>query len=138
MAGSFSSFSFRFFGTLLPLTTVKVEPEPEETSELLRHRGGNLVINKGRRQPSSPRSHLRLVRPKKEPATPPMVVKQEHTKMAADLDTGLKWSRDDYVCEEMERQRGDRRTAPLLRRGWRHRARRQRRGDADVDRLRLQ
>ncbi|KAE8793564.1 hypothetical protein D1007_31849 [Hordeum vulgare] len=88
-----------------PLVTVKVEPQ-----EMLvrRHsRGDNLVINEGCRQPSPPRGHLRLVRPKKEkePPTAPVAVKQEHVEMAAGMDTGLKWSRDDYVREEMKRRR---------------------------------
>jgi hypothetical protein len=36
---------------------------------------------------------------------PPVVVKQEHVERAADLEDGLKWSRDDYDQEEMECQR---------------------------------
>ncbi|KAE8814043.1 Cysteine-rich receptor-like protein kinase 10 [Hordeum vulgare] len=102
MAGSYSSSSSRLCGTTPSLATVKAKPQ--ETSERRRSRGGNLVINEGRRQPSPPHGHLRLVRPKKEPVTL-MVVKQEHAEMAADLDSGLKWSRDDYVREEMERER---------------------------------
>ncbi|KAE8768752.1 putative WRKY transcription factor 35 [Hordeum vulgare] len=72
-----------------------------------RSRVGNLVINEGRCQPLPPYDHLQLVRLKKEkePATSPMVVKQEHVEMAADLDTDLKCSRNDYFREEMERHR---------------------------------
>ncbi|KAE8793996.1 Cysteine-rich receptor-like protein kinase 10 [Hordeum vulgare] len=33
------------------------------------------------------------------------MVKQEHEAMVVDLDVGLKWSRDDYVRQEIERQR---------------------------------
>ncbi|KAE8788213.1 hypothetical protein D1007_37765 [Hordeum vulgare] len=82
----------------------------QETSEHRRSRHGNLVINEGRRHrlprpPSPPRGHLCLARPKKEPATPLVVLKHEHPDMPVDLDTGLKWSRDDYVREEMEHQR---------------------------------
>ncbi|KAE8807470.1 hypothetical protein D1007_16257 [Hordeum vulgare] len=43
-----------------------------------------------------------VVKPKKEPAT---VVKQEHVEMATHLNASLAWSRNDYVREEMERQR---------------------------------
>ncbi|KAE8770744.1 putative WRKY transcription factor 35 [Hordeum vulgare] len=78
----------------------------QEMSEHRRSLGGNLVVNEGHHQPSPPCSHLRLVRPKKEkePATLPVVVKQENAEMPADLDIVLKWSRDDYVRKEMERQ----------------------------------
>ena len=34
-----------------------------------------------------------------------VVIKQEHVEMATGLETGLKWARDNYVREEMERQR---------------------------------
>ncbi|KAE8808102.1 putative WRKY transcription factor 35 [Hordeum vulgare] len=34
----------------------------------------------------------------------PGIVKQEHVEMAFDIDTGLMWSCDNYVCEEMELQ----------------------------------
>ncbi|KAE8786446.1 Cysteine-rich receptor-like protein kinase 10 [Hordeum vulgare] len=98
MTGSSSSSS----GMTPPLASVKAEPE--ETSEHRRSHVGNLVIDEGCRQPSPPHGHLRLVRTKKEPVMP-LIVKQEHAEMAADLDTDLKWSRDDYVREEMERQR---------------------------------
>ncbi|KAE8811056.1 hypothetical protein D1007_12208 [Hordeum vulgare] len=40
---------------------------------------------------------------KKEPVAT-FVVKKEHEATTADLDAGLKWSHDDYVREEMERQ----------------------------------
>ncbi|KAE8793922.1 hypothetical protein D1007_31359 [Hordeum vulgare] len=102
MAWSSSSSFFHSSGTTTTLATVKVEPQ--ETLERRRSHGGNLVTNEGRRQPSPPRGHLRLVRPKKESVTS-LVVKQEHAKMDVDLVTGMKWSRDDYVREEMERQR---------------------------------
>lgn len=46
----------------------------------------------------------RLIKPKKEPATL-LPVKQEHEAMATDLESGLPWSRQDYVRKEMERQR---------------------------------
>ena len=86
MAGA--SSSSRSSGTA-PLDTVKAEPL--ETLERRRSRGGGLVINEGRRQPfPSPDDHLRLVRPKKEPATPPVVVKQEHLAMAAADETDMK------------------------------------------------
>ena len=89
-----------------------MKTEPDETS--LRRNGcsgSGITINEGRRrQPSPPpRGHLRLVRPKTEPgmeATPtPVAVKQEHLDMAADDETALKWARNDYVREEMVRQR---------------------------------
>ncbi|KAE8819027.1 hypothetical protein D1007_03232 [Hordeum vulgare] len=73
-------------------------------SSWLSSRGDNLVIDEGRRKPSPPCGHLRLVRPKKEPVTP-LVVKQEDAEMVADLNTGLKWLCDDYVRKERERQR---------------------------------
>ncbi|KAE8802393.1 Cysteine-rich receptor-like protein kinase 10 [Hordeum vulgare] len=60
------------------------------------------MINKIRIDASPPRGHLRLAKPKKEPTIP--VVKKKHVEMVADLDTGLKWSCDDYVREEMECQ----------------------------------
>lgn len=77
-----------------------VKPEPRETPLGRRTRGGALVINEGG-VPSPPSS--RLVKPKTEPALLP--VKKEHEAMAADEETGLKWARDDYVRQEMERQR---------------------------------
>ncbi|KAE8794950.1 hypothetical protein D1007_30143 [Hordeum vulgare] len=102
MAGSFSSSSCHSSGTTPPLIIVKVEPQ--ETSKRRHSRGVNLIKNEGRRQPSPPRGHLRLVRPNKEPLTP-LVVEQEHAEMVANLDTDLKWPRDDYVRNEMKRQR---------------------------------
>ncbi|KAE8788644.1 hypothetical protein D1007_37212 [Hordeum vulgare] len=77
---------------------VAVKPKPHETSLCRCTRDGNLVINEGSCDPSPPRGHLRLVKPKKEPPTP--VVKKEHVKMAADLSL----LRGDYVREEMKRQ----------------------------------
>lgn len=50
-------------------------------------------MNKGR-IPSPPRDHIRVVKPKKEPT---VVVKKEHKDIAADLESGLVWSRADYV-----------------------------------------
>ncbi|KAE8795686.1 hypothetical protein D1007_29401 [Hordeum vulgare] len=97
---SSSSFGSRSTGTAAPLVAVK--PEPQEMSLRRCSRNNNLVRNKGRREPSPPRSHFRLVKPKKEPTT---MVKQEHMKMSADLDAGLEWSRDDYVRQEMEHER---------------------------------
>ncbi|KAE8785260.1 hypothetical protein D1007_41001 [Hordeum vulgare] len=79
-----------------------MKAEPQETSEHRSSYGGNLVINEGRRQPSPSRGQHRVVRPK-DRVTPPVVVKQERVEMDADLDTGLKWSRDDYAREKMER-----------------------------------
>ncbi|KAE8800411.1 Cysteine-rich receptor-like protein kinase 10 [Hordeum vulgare] len=48
-------------------------------------------------------SSSRLVRPKTEPGLLP--VKQEHFAMVVDDEAALKWAQDDYVREEMERQR---------------------------------
>ncbi|KAE8778227.1 hypothetical protein D1007_48937 [Hordeum vulgare] len=105
MEGYSSSPFSRSSGTTSSLAIVKAEPK--ETSEHHRSRGSKLVINEGHCQPSPPRGDLFLVRltKDKEPAKPPVVVKQDHTKMAADLDTVLESSCDDYVREEMERQR---------------------------------
>ncbi|KAE8803591.1 hypothetical protein D1007_20542 [Hordeum vulgare] len=105
MAGSSLSSSSRSSGTPPSLATVKTEPQV--MSEHCRSHGDNLVIYDFCRQPSRPSGHLRMVTPKKEKelVMPPVIVKQEHVEMAADLDTGLKWSHDDYVWEEMERQR---------------------------------
>ena len=103
MAGaSFSSSGSHSSDAPTPLAAVKAEPQ--ETPEHRRSHDCSLIINEG--QPSPPPcGHLRLVKPKKEPAPPPVIVKQEHVDMAADLETGLKWAWDDYVREEMERQR---------------------------------
>ncbi|KAI5006872.1 hypothetical protein ZWY2020_042084 [Hordeum vulgare] len=77
---------------LLPM-----KPEPQETP-MGRHTCNiGIVIN----EPDA--SSFRLVRPKTEPGLLP--VKQEHLAMAADDEATLKWARDDYVREEMERQR---------------------------------
>ncbi|KAE8779231.1 hypothetical protein D1007_47768 [Hordeum vulgare] len=46
---------------------------------------------------------LHLTKTKTKPGL--LLVKQEHLAMAADDKTALKWSRDEYVWEEMERQR---------------------------------
>ncbi|KAE8778480.1 wrky transcription factor 35 [Hordeum vulgare] len=103
--GSSSSSSSCSLGTTPPLATVKAKPR--ETLEPHRRRGGNLVINKGLRQPLPSRDHLRLAKPKKEKESTMLsvAVKQEHVEMAADLDISLKWSCDDYTREKMERQR---------------------------------
>ena len=82
-----------------PLLPVK--PEPRETPLGQRTRGDALLINKG--GVPSPPSRSRLVKSKTEPTLLPM--KKEHEAMAADKETGLKWARDDYVRQEMERQR---------------------------------
>ncbi|KAE8791534.1 hypothetical protein D1007_33984 [Hordeum vulgare] len=97
MTGSSSSSSSHSSDTTTPLAIVKAEPQ--ETSEHRHSRGDNLIINEDCRQPSPPYGHLRLVRPKKESVTP-LVVKQEHSEMGADL----KRCRDNYVRKEMERQ----------------------------------
>ncbi|KAE8767009.1 hypothetical protein D1007_61685 [Hordeum vulgare] len=76
---------------LLPVKT-----EPLETPLGWRMRNGVIVINEGG-------SSSRLAKPKTEPALLP--VKQEHLDMAVDDETSLKWARDDYVREEMERHR---------------------------------
>ncbi|KAE8792046.1 Homeobox-leucine zipper protein HOX14 [Hordeum vulgare] len=99
---SMSSSGSRSSGATTP--PVAVKPETQETSLRRRSRGGNLVINEGRRQPSPPCDHLRLVKSKKEPAVT-VVVKKEHKAMVADLNVGHKWSRKDYVREEIERER---------------------------------
>ncbi|KAE8819068.1 hypothetical protein D1007_03051 [Hordeum vulgare] len=79
---------------------VTIKPEPQETPLRRRSCGDNLAINEGRRQPSPSRGQLRVVKPKKEPATT-VVVKNEHEAMAADLNVVLKCSRGDYAREEM-------------------------------------
>ncbi|KAE8808481.1 Homeobox protein KNOX3 [Hordeum vulgare] len=81
-----------------------IKPEPREMLLRWRSRGGNLVINEGRHQPSPPRAHHRLVKTKKEPTTT-VAVKQEHEAMVVELDASLKWSRNDYMREEVERER---------------------------------
>ncbi|KAI5001391.1 hypothetical protein ZWY2020_026041 [Hordeum vulgare] len=73
-----------------------VKPKPEKTPLGRRTRSGGIVINE--RGASS-----RLVKPKTEPTLLPVM--QEHLAMAVTDETALKWARDDYVREEMERQR---------------------------------
>ena len=78
-----------------------IKPKAEETPLRRRTRSGALVINEGARP--SPRS-LRLVRPKPEPGLLP--VKPEHADMVApDDEAALKWAREDYVREQVLRQR---------------------------------
>ncbi|KAE8804059.1 hypothetical protein D1007_20022 [Hordeum vulgare] len=67
--------------------------EPQETPLGRCTRSGGIVINE-------PGASSRLVKPKKE-----STLKQKHLAMAVDDETILKWARDDYVREEMERQR---------------------------------
>lgn len=88
---SLPSSSSRSSKTSAPLVPVK--PESQEMPLRRRSCGGNLVMNKGR-IPSPPRDHIRVVKPKKEPT---VVVKKEHKDIAADLESGLVWSRADYV-----------------------------------------
>ncbi|KAE8769927.1 hypothetical protein D1007_58402 [Hordeum vulgare] len=90
-SASLASFGSRSSGmATLPFA---VKPEPQEIPLRRHSRGSNLVINEGCCQPSPSRGHLRLVKPKKEPAAT-IMVKKEHEAMAANLD--------DYVREEME------------------------------------
>ncbi|KAE8780421.1 putative WRKY transcription factor 35 [Hordeum vulgare] len=72
-----------------------VKPEPKE--ELLEWRAGTdgVVTNE-------PGASSYLIKPKLELSL--LRVKQEHLAMATDDETTLKWARDDYVREEMERQ----------------------------------
>ncbi|KAE8791611.1 SEC12-like protein 2 [Hordeum vulgare] len=86
----------------LPLPLLLVKPEPWETL-LGRHtRIAVLVINEGG-VPSPPASSSRLVKPKTESTLLPVMKEQEA--MAVDEDTGLKWARDDYIRQEIERER---------------------------------
>ncbi|KAE8780815.1 SEC12-like protein 2 [Hordeum vulgare] len=71
-------------------------PKPQETLLGRRKRSAGFVIN-------DLDASSRLVKPKTEPGLLP--VKQKHLAMAADDETALTWSRDNYVREEMERQR---------------------------------
>ncbi|KAE8781999.1 SEC12-like protein 2 [Hordeum vulgare] len=71
-----------------------VKPELQETPLGWRTRNRGIVINELN-------ATSRLVKPKTEPGLLP--VKQEHLTMAADDETALKW--DNYIREEMERQR---------------------------------
>ncbi|XBJ12198.1 hypothetical protein VPH35_016771 [Triticum aestivum] len=81
-----------------------VKPEPEETPLGRRARSGALAINEPLPVTAPTRRSLRLVRPKPEPDTPP--VKPEHIGMVApDDESALKWAREDYVREQVHRQR---------------------------------
>uniref|UniRef100_A0A8I6XZD0 Uncharacterized protein n=1 Tax=Hordeum vulgare subsp. vulgare TaxID=112509 RepID=A0A8I6XZD0_HORVV len=73
---------------------LRIKPEPP-LGRCTRSAG--IVIN----EPDA--SSSRLVRPKTEPGLLP--VKQDHLTMAANNEAALKWVWDDYVREEMERQR---------------------------------
>ena len=87
-------------GSLAALRSVKLEPK--ETSLGRRTRSGALVINEAAR--SSLRGSFPLVRPKPEPGLLP--VKPEHVEMAAlDDESALKWAKEDYVREQVRRQR---------------------------------
>ncbi|KAE8790397.1 hypothetical protein D1007_35358 [Hordeum vulgare] len=94
---------------------IAVKPAPQEMPLHQRSRDSNLVINEGRRHPSPPGSHMRMVKPKE--STVIVVVKQEHEAMAADLNADLKWSRYDYVREEMEHERRTQEEIPERRHG---------------------
>ncbi|KAE8815187.1 hypothetical protein D1007_07511 [Hordeum vulgare] len=102
VGSSLSSSGSRSSDVVTPPVTFNIEPQ--ETLLHRRSRGGNFIINEGHHHPSPPHDHIRLVKPKKDP-TAIVMVKQEHEAMAADLDSTLKWSRDNYVREEMECQR---------------------------------
>ncbi|KAM3386635.1 hypothetical protein ACQJBY_009912 [Aegilops geniculata] len=81
-----------------------VKPEPEETPLGRRARSGALVINEPSPVTAPTRRSLRLVRPKPEPDMLPM--KPEHTGMVAPHnESALKWAREDYVREQVRRQR---------------------------------
>ncbi|XBI60382.1 hypothetical protein VPH35_041319 [Triticum aestivum] len=81
-----------------------VKPEPEETPLGRRARSGALVINEPSPVTAPTRRSLRLVRPKPEPDMLP--VKPEHAGMVApDDESALKWAREDYVREQVRRQR---------------------------------
>ncbi|XBI13913.1 hypothetical protein VPH35_140579 [Triticum aestivum] len=81
-----------------------VKPEPEETPLGSRARSGALVINEPSPATAPTRRSLRLVRPKPEPDMLP--VKSEHAGMVApDDESALKWAREDYVREQVRRQR---------------------------------
>ncbi|KAE8766930.1 SEC12-like protein 2 [Hordeum vulgare] len=85
----------------LPLPVLRIagvaprQAGPQETPLGRRTRSTGIFINE-------PDSSSLLVRPKMEPGLLP--VKQEHLAMAAADETVLKWTRDDYVREQMERQ----------------------------------
>ncbi|XBH63236.1 hypothetical protein VPH35_117264 [Triticum aestivum] len=86
-----------------------VKPEPEETPLGRRARSDALVINEPSPATAPTRRSLRLVRPKPEPDMLP--VKPEHAGMVAPDDecntphSALKWAREDYVREQVRRQR---------------------------------
>ncbi|KAE8768295.1 Cysteine-rich receptor-like protein kinase 10 [Hordeum vulgare] len=60
-----------------------------------RTRSAGIVINE-------PDASSRLVKPKTEPGLLP--VEQEHPAMVATDEAALKWTREDYIREEMESQ----------------------------------
>jgi hypothetical protein len=75
-----------------------VKPEPQETapaSPLGRRTRSGAAPEEGRG------GRLRLVRPKPEPEP----VKPEHLAMAAADETAMRWAREDYVREQVARQR---------------------------------
>ncbi|KAE8776294.1 SEC12-like protein 2 [Hordeum vulgare] len=71
-----------------------VKPELQETLLGRRTRSTDIVINE-------PLASSRLVKPKTEPGLLP--VKQDHLTMAVADEAALKWARDDYAWEEIER-----------------------------------
>ncbi|KAE8812969.1 SEC12-like protein 2 [Hordeum vulgare] len=74
---------------------LSIKPELREMPLGRRMRSDALVINET--------SFSRLVKPKTEPML--LRVKKEHQDMAADEENVLKWARDNYVREKMDRQR---------------------------------
>ena len=81
-----------------------VKPEPEGTPLGHRVHSGVLVINEPSPATSPMRRSLRLVWPKPEPDMLP--VKPEHVDMVApDDEFALKWAKEDYVREQVLRQR---------------------------------
>ncbi|KAE8795813.1 Homeobox protein KNOX3 [Hordeum vulgare] len=92
---SSSSSSSRSRSSGLP-AFLPVKPEPHETPLGRRMRSAGIVINE-------PDASSHLVKPKTELGLLP--VKKEHLAMVAADETALKWAKDDYVREEMERQR---------------------------------
>ncbi|XP_044356403.1 uncharacterized protein [Triticum aestivum] len=81
-----------------------VMPEPEGTPLGRRVRSGALIINEPLPAIAPTRHSLRLVRPKPEPNVLP--VKPEHSTMVAPEDeSALKWAKEDYVREQVRRQR---------------------------------
>ncbi|KAE8793850.1 SEC12-like protein 2 [Hordeum vulgare] len=73
-----------------------VKPEPQETPLGRCTHSAGIVVNE-------PGASSHIIKPKTEPGLLP--IKQEHLAMAADNEAALKWARDDYAQEEMERQR---------------------------------